>query len=173
MRSLPGIGSHESSLRQTDEWLTPRHVLDALGPFDLDPSCPPRRPWPTAAVHLTEEDDGLTYPWEGRVWLNPPYSTAAPWMEKMARHGHGTALVFARTEVAWFQQWVWPYASALLFLAGRLAFVRWDGKESKAGTSAGAPSVLIAYGPDDAERLMGCGLPGGFVRSAHMVARTA
>jgi hypothetical protein len=53
--------------------LTPRFVIDALGPFDLDPCPPKERPWDTARRHFTEADDGLSRPWKGRVWLNPPY----------------------------------------------------------------------------------------------------
>lgn len=29
-------------------WLTPPHIIEALGPFDLDPCCPPTMPWRTA-----------------------------------------------------------------------------------------------------------------------------
>lgn len=70
-----GIGSHvdRSAHTSTDEWLTPPAIIDALGPFDLDPASPIERPWPTAARHYTIEDDGLAQPWAGMVWCNPPY----------------------------------------------------------------------------------------------------
>ena len=32
-----GMGSHHSAAAGTHVWLTPPHVVDALGPFDLDP----------------------------------------------------------------------------------------------------------------------------------------
>ena len=35
---LKGMGSHQSANMQNDEWLTPPHILDALGQFDLDPA---------------------------------------------------------------------------------------------------------------------------------------
>ncbi len=31
-----GMGSHHATSSITDEWITPREILDALGPFDLD-----------------------------------------------------------------------------------------------------------------------------------------
>lgn len=149
----------------TDEWLTPPELIHALGPFDLDPCAPPpeRRPWPTAARHYASHQDGLQLPWTGRVWLNPPYGKALDvWMERMAAHGRGTALIFARTETQAFQRWIWPICSALLFLDGRLNFYRvtksrnGEGGEPVAAQhpkNAGAPSVLVAYGDQDAEIL--------------------
>lgn len=160
---MSGIGSHQSAAMQRDEWLTPPHVLAALGAFDLDPCSPRVRPWPTASNHYTVNDNGLAKPWAGRVWMNPPYGTeTARWMERLADHGQGTALIFARTETATFFPWVWEHATALLFLKGRLHFHFVDG--SRAPANAGAPSVLIAYGRRDADVLKGCGLPGRFVQ---------
>lgn len=143
------------------QWYTPRHILDALGPFDLDPCASPEpRPWPTAAVHMTETHDGLALDWFGMVFMNPPYGRqVGAWMERIVEHNHGIALVFARTDTAWFQRAA-PRASAMLFLAGRIQHVRPD------GTSAGrspAPSVLMAYGAQAACRLRQSGLPGWLV----------
>jgi hypothetical protein len=146
----------------TDTWLTPPAILAALGPFDLDPCAAPEpRPWPTAARHIARPADGLAEPWEGRVWCNPPYSSPGVWAARMAAHGHGTALIFARTETRWFVEYVWRRATALLFLEGRIGFLRLSGA---CGTStAPAPSVLVAYGSEDAERLAGAGLSGAYI----------
>ena len=54
-----GIGSHQSANMKTDEWLTPPSILKALGHFDLDPCASKNRPWNTAGVHYTIDDDGL------------------------------------------------------------------------------------------------------------------
>lgn len=158
------MGSHQSTRMISDTWLTPPGIINALGPFDLDPCAAPEpRPWPTAARHLVRADDGLTAPWSGRVWLNPPYSREATrWLARLADHGHGTALVFARTETSWFVEHVWKQATLLLFLAGRLHFHRADG--TRAPANAGAPSVLAAYGDYDAERLASSGLTGAIAR---------
>lgn len=156
------IGGHESHSGGTDEWLTPRSLLDALGPFDLDPCSPITRPWPTAETHYTIEDDGLSKPWVGRVWLNPPYAHSAKWLHRLAEHGNGLALIFARTETAvWFTH-VWPRASALLFLRGRVTFHYVTGRRARA--NSGAPSVLVAYGAAEADRLSACGVDGHFVK---------
>ena len=156
------MGAHESHSGGTDEWLTPPDLITALGPFDLDPCSPgARRPWDTAAKHYGIEDDGLRQAWKGRVWLNPPYAHAAKWLHRLADHGQGTALIFARTETAlWFEH-VWPRATGLLFLRGRLHFYFPSGKRAPA--NAGAPSVLVAYGRRDADVLASEPWPGRYV----------
>lgn len=144
-----------------DEWLTPPSIIEALGVFDLDPCAPVVRPWPTAANHFTIEDDGLAQPWEGRVWCNPPYADAAPWIEKLSEHGNGIALLFARTETRMFFDYIWPKASGILFLAGRVAFYHVNGKRTD--SSAGAPSCLIAYGEANAYALKTSGVAGKYI----------
>lgn len=82
----------------TNVWLTPRHVLDLLGHFDVDPCAAIDRPWDCADVNYTEEDNGLVLPWRWRVWLNPPYGNEAEaFMDRMSIHtGGGLALIFMR-----------------------------------------------------------------------------
>ena len=114
-------------------------------------------PWQTAAKRYTAQDNGLIQPWEGRVWLNPPYGREIDaWMEKMALHRNGIALTFARTETVIWHQHIWPIADAILFIRGRLNFHKPDGTRAKA--NAGAPSALIAYGIENANRLNASGI---------------
>jgi len=157
-----GIATHELPNQGVpNEWLTPPAVLRELGKFDLDPCSPIDRPWDTAAAHFTQADDGLQQEWYGRVWLNPPYGReVGDWLAKLARHGDGIALIFARTETKAFQRWVFGQADACLFLAGRLKFIPLGGRMKG---YAGAPSVLIAYGQRNVEALRRCGLPGKLV----------
>lgn len=161
-----GMGSLQSARSETDSWLTPPALIEALGgadSFDLDPASLAERPWPTARTHYTEAENGLILPWFGRVWLNPPYSTAlvARFLGRMAAHDRGTALIFARTETDSFHRFVWAAASALLFLRGRLNFHHVDGRRAEA--NGGAPSVLIAYGEEDREILAAAPIDGAFV----------
>ena len=158
-----GIGSHHRGHHgRTDEWLTPPEIIEALGPFDLDPCSPLNRPWTTATKHFTVQDDGLSKDWSGRVWLNPPYGPeTGKWLQKLMLHGEGTALIFARTETDMFHRFVWDTAAACLFLRGRLHFHYVTGERAKA--NAGGPSVLVAYGRLDRERLKQCDIPGHLV----------
>ena len=95
---------------------------------------------------------GLMQNWVGRVWLNPPYGKETGyWLDKLRLHGNGIALVFARTDTTYFQEYVFKVADAIFFIAGRLKFYHVNGEEAK--SSAGAPSVLIAYGKNNIDCL--------------------
>lgn len=147
------------------EWLTPVEIIQACGDFDLDPCSLVDRPWDTAANHFTIFDDGLSKTWEGRVWLNPPYGSdrgIAQWLWRLANHGNGVALVFARTDTEWFQKTIWERADAVKFLYGRVTFYDGDGRKGK--TNGGAPSVLVAYGAANANAIRDAEIPGMFIR---------
>lgn len=145
----------------THDWLTPPEILSALGPFDMDPCASQHQPWRTASRQFTIEDDGLAREWDGRVWCNPPYGPhAEKFLRRMAEHGNGIALIFARTETRAFQEWCWRRANAMLFMAGRIKFRLPGG--GVAGP-AGAPSVLIAYGECNAKTLKESGIVGFYV----------
>lgn len=97
-----------------------------------------------------------------RIWLNPPYGpSTTKWMAKLAAHGNGIALIFARTETAFFHEFGWNMADAMLFLRGRINFHLPDGSRSE--KNAGGPSVLIAYGKNNSDCLRACGIAGKFI----------
>jgi ParB family chromosome partitioning protein len=165
-RKADGIAGHEQPNRgETNDWLTPRYILDTLGKFDLDPCAALEQPWATAKRHLTVKDDGLKKPWVGRVWLNPPYGEqTALWLARMAKHQDGIVLIYARTETQMFFDHVWSRANGIFFLKGRVSFCRPDGSVE---ADAGAPSVLVSYDPRSTRRNFGtlkrCKLAGQFL----------
>ena len=76
--------SHEST-----EHYTPQYILDAviacMGAIDLDPASNSHEiPNVPAARHYTVQDNGLVQPWEGRVFLNPPFGPGVEqWFSKL------------------------------------------------------------------------------------------
>jgi hypothetical protein len=130
---------------KTSDWITPPRILLPLGEFDLDPACPDVMPWETAKVHYSH--NGLEQAWVGRVWLNPPFHNAGVWLEKLAEHGNGIALVPGRTESRTFFAHIWYAASSILFLRGRPHFYRPDG--TRAPFNSGGPICLVAYGKEN------------------------
>lgn len=149
-----GMGGHARGYRgDSIEWYTPPGIFDALGlTFDLDPCAPSGGlPWIPARRFYSIDHDGLSQPWAGRVWLNPPYGPkTSVWMRRLAAHGDGIALVFARTETAWWHETV-KASHAVCFIAGRLTFV--DEDRQPGGFNAGSPSALVGYGQECAEAI--------------------
>lgn len=151
----PAGFTHDNKDNKTVDWYTPPWVFERLGlQFDLDP-CQPKEPipWIPAAKHYWKEIDGLSQPWFGNVWLNPPYGDNTPdWLAKMHSYRNGIALVFARTDTKWFHEFC-AKADAILFLKGRVSFVDGLGVTGKGG--AGAGSMLIAWGGVNVQALEG------------------
>lgn len=131
---------------RTDEWATPRKVfeeLDAEFHFNLDPCATPDNA--KCREFYTIETDGLTKNWGGRrVFCNPPYGRAiASWVRKCSEESKkpGTLVVMlipARTDTAYFHDFIYKKAREVRFIRGRLHF-----NESKAG--APFPSMIVVF----------------------------
>lgn len=144
--------------KNNDEWLTPPDIVKTLGPFNLDPCAPIIRPWPTANVHYTKEDNGLAKTWHGRVWLNPPYGKDTfKWLNRLAIRQQGIALIFARTDTKGFHKEVLQKATSIFFFEGRLNFHYVDGTRAD---RANAPSCLVSYSHTDTDIIDDAGLRG-------------
>jgi hypothetical protein len=157
------LGSHQSAIGKSQDHITPKWIIDRLGPFDLDPCAADPRPWNCAAHNITEAQDGLSRrPWGGYVWLNPPFNQylVGRWIARLAEHGNGIALLHARCEARWFAP-CWQHASGILFMSTRLKFCRPDGSEQP--HNSGAPPVLVAFGKHALVRLEASGIAGTLV----------
>lgn len=154
-----------ASTHKSVEWYTPAWIFEELGlQFDLDPASPHDMESAVPATNkYTVFDDGLKQPWQGRVWMNPPYGpTTGFWIRRMIDHGNGIALVFSRTDAAWCQDAL-KSADAVLFMAGRVDFIPGKENQHKKGR-AGAGTVLLAYGADNADALQRLSRHGVFLR---------
>ena len=129
------------------EWPTPRWLVDQLaaefGPFDTDPAANADNA--KAPLFYTQDDDGLSQPWKGRVWMNPPYGrTIGAWMAKARDEiARGSAdrvvcLVPARVDTRWWRDSL-AVASLVRIWPGRIAFA--DGTQP-----APFPSAIIVFG---------------------------
>ena len=157
--------THESTFNESKEWYTPKYIFDSLGlEFDIDPCSPGKDvvPWIPAKKHLTISDNGLTSVWNGLAFVNPPYGMDTPaWMKRLSEHGNGIALVFSRTDTQWFHQYA-VQADAILFVCGRIQFVRADMAQDYArgikpsGAGCGAGSMLVGFGEKAYDALIQC-----------------
>lgn len=114
----------------TTEWYTPAKYIESarivLGSIDLDPcSNVTANESVKASCYYTAEEDGLLQEWYGRIWLNPPYSDAATFIDKLLQSDEveqAIVLVNNATETSWFRKLV-EKSSAIVFHTGRLRFV--------------------------------------------------
>lgn len=147
----------------SDDWYTPKWIIDTLGPFDCDPCAPPIevRPYQIAPIAYTKDDDGLAHEWQGTVWMNPPYSRVLlrQFCEKMSAYGNGIALLVNRQDNLLWQEVIFPSAKSMIFMRHRVKFIRPDG-------TTGSPffgSCLVAWGDECDLRLRNSGIEGKYV----------
>jgi phage N-6-adenine-methyltransferase len=139
----------------TNEWYTPGKYLDAarivLDGIDLDPaSCDEANETVQAADFYTEDDDGLSKDWHGRVWLNPPYGRiAGDFIEHLADQYEAgnvlgaVALVNAHcTDTRWFQR-LWDHT--LCFTDHRIDFAA--GTADRSGSTHGSVFAYLGRNP--------------------------
>ncbi|MCK1479286.1 adenine methyltransferase [Bradyrhizobium sp. 197] len=140
------MAEHEPNQGNSDDWYTPPAIFDALGlTFDLDPCSPGPEHWVPARKIYTKADDGLTKPWDGLVFMNPPFGNREghlPWLTRFFDHANGIGIVRAYTSSRWWHKYM-PRAEALLFPHGKTKFIRPDGS---IGKSPGHGVVLIGMG---------------------------
>ncbi|GHU02091.1 DNA N-6-adenine-methyltransferase of bacteriophage [Spirochaetia bacterium] len=97
------------------------------------------------------KQDGLTQPWSGACWMNPPYGRdVEAWIKKAYESAKAgatvVALLPARTDTAWFHEFV--YNKAMVeFLRGRVRFILGD----KSGPAT-FPSMIVIWTPRWSER---------------------
>jgi hypothetical protein len=139
----------EQTARTTDDYYTPRWIFDALGlTFDLDVACPPEGPINVPAPRwYTAAHDGLAQPWTGRVWMNPPYSKPARWVEKFLEHSNGLALL-PLSKSKWAQQ-LWDSQASCVYLYS----VKFERLDAKISGEAPFPLAIWAIGDDNVAAL--------------------
>lgn len=120
---LPLFTTKQTELT-SDDWYTPKFVFDALGlRFDVDVACPEGGPWHTPTdSYYTQETDGLSSAWAGRVFMNPPYSKPTPWVDKWIDHGNGIALM-VMTKSLWFEK-LWTHDETAVIYMRQIKFER-------------------------------------------------
>jgi len=147
----------------SDEWYTPKEVVDKLGHFDLDPCAPVKPLWHLADKEYNMLTNGLLQNWGGvRVWCNPPYSQPllTHFCQKWVNNNNGILLLFARVDNRMFQDILLPASTAILFLRHRIRFYTPYGKQ---GGSPGCGSVMLSIGEGNAEALLNSGIDGFYV----------
>jgi site-specific DNA-methyltransferase (adenine-specific) len=132
---------------KSDLWATPQALFDKLNQFynfTLDPCASADNA--KCAKFYTEQDDGLSKDWSGEtVFVNPPYSNVAGWVEKCYREymDNGVTsvlLIPSRTDTKYFHKHCMK-ADLIQFVKGRVKFENGSSKPN----SAPFPSMIVVF----------------------------
>ena len=127
--------AHVSLHSGESEWYTPPDIIaaagDCMGSIELDPASSEKAQETVLAERFfAAEDDGLSQPWAGRVFLNPPYEAklVGPFVEKLLSEPVEQAIIVVNnaTETKWGQALL-ERADAICFPSGRIKFLDSEG----------------------------------------------
>jgi hypothetical protein len=169
------MAEHEPCTGGSDDWYTPPDYFSAFGcRFDLDPCSPGIWHWVPAHKVYTKADDGLSKPWAGFVFMNPPFGGRfghVPWLEKFFAHGNGIGIIRSYTSSSWWHDWM-PCADIILFPRGKTRFIpseetrarldreakERDPEKGKFNNAPGHGIAIFAAGQKGCDVLAACGL---------------
>jgi len=154
----PALFAAAQTQPTSDDYYTPAWLFERMGiTFDVDVASPPGGlSWIPAARYFTKEDDGLAQEWTGRVWMNPPFSKPAPWIDKFIAHGNGICLVPCG-RARWYID-LWAKADGIC-TPGRFSFAA--GRIDASGKLNGDirfPVKIAAFGPECVEAIRRIGV---------------
>jgi len=139
------IGNSKTRDPLRKDWQTPPEILWPVRqywggqiPFDVCTS----QDNPTGAAQFwTPEDDALRQsPWPTRFWMNSPYGgSLREWLEAAAIEAErGAEAIILASAARWEQGWLQQVLQAIdyiVFVRGRVAFVRPETKERVSGNT--------------------------------------
>lgn len=114
---LKAAGIHTKLMSEGgEEYWTPEHYIRAvygvLGEIELDPaSCEEANQTVKAKKFYSKQDDGLSQPWYGKVFMNPPYGIVGPdfvtkFIDEFNNGNIEEGIILVNsgsTDTAWFQ----------------------------------------------------------------------
>lgn len=131
---------------KTDLWETPQSFYDELNKefqFTLDPCATPSNT--KCEMFFTKEMNGLTQNWGGNsVFCNPPYGKEiGKWVKKAYEESKKSdttvvMLIPARTDTAYFHDYIYHKAKEIRFVKGRLKF-------GQSKNAAPFPSMVVVF----------------------------
>lgn len=130
---------------KSNEWETPQWLFDELSKefhFTLDP-CATKENHKCDRFY-TYNENGLAQDWNGEtVFMNPPYGGhTGKWIKKALNESNKGAtvvcLIVSSTDRSYWHDFIFPYASQIRFLRGRLKF-------GKAKSTAPFASAIVIF----------------------------
>lgn len=166
-KNHPQQTTKSGAIDAVDDRGTPQAFFDKLSDrfdgFDLDVAAAAHNR--KCRMYYTAEDDGLTRPWYGNVWCNPPYSDCGAWVRKAWDEWNTDRTWFRNTpelivmllpnnrvEQGWWQDHVEPFRDRpdsplrVEFLRGRMRFHRPEWQPGPKGDRPPFGNCLLIWG---------------------------
>lgn len=131
-----------------DCWETPKELfaqLDLEFGFQLDAAASSENA--KCASYYTESQDALSQDWKGVVFCNPPYGRKLPlfvskaYCEARKWNGCVVLLIPARTDTRYWHEVIFPNATDIRFIKGRVRFEM----RGVAKDAAPFPSAVVVF----------------------------
>ena len=159
--------THKHREEGADDYASPpslwRPLARAVGGFDVDPASGAEST-PIAETRFTRDENGLEQPWQGDVWLNPPFGDAPStgpskrekWLTKARNEANRdavrsvTVLLPVDTSTQWFHNHVVEAPVLCLMGPGRLEF---EGEKPEDTGNTSFATCIAVFG-DPPEKLI-------------------
>ena len=144
---------------KTNEWYTPQSLFDKIEKdlhikFTLDPCA--TKESAKCERFFTKEQDGLICDWEDEhsVFINPPYSRdlqpafiKKAYKQSLKHPGYRCVLLIpARTDTKIWHEYIFKYATRILFIKGRIKFQTMQEGELIYKQASTFPSAIVVFG---------------------------
>jgi len=135
---------------KSNEWATPQDLFDELNKeFGFLCDVAATKENAKCKKFYSLEDSGLDHDWEKSNFMNPPYGGhTGTWIKKAYEEslkGRTTVcLIVSSSDRSYWHEYIFPYASQIRFIRGRLHF-------NNSKSSAPFASALVIFSPKQYE----------------------
>jgi hypothetical protein len=151
--------SKPNKRKYSTSWITPQWIIDKIGLSDLDPcGFKSDGEFITKCAYdsytLYDNQDGLSLPWSGSIYCNPPYNNTRAWAKKCREHYDKNGddvimLIKCSSGTKYFQDEI-SHATGIVLLRDRVSFLDESGKDVGKARFA---SILVAFGESAFKRI--------------------
>lgn len=156
------MSTKKSVRSDKDDWQTPSRILEPIQkttPITMDPCAGPDTE--IGEINITEDQDGLSYAWEGTVFMNPPFSRKEEWLQKAAQEYQRQTVdrIYAVTPdntdaISSWHEYIVPHVEWTLFYESRINFIDPETGEQANSPAGGTALHVFGDAPNRTLRLL-------------------
>jgi len=141
-------------LDDKDDWMTPHDLINdlsnAMGGIDTDPCAHQQSSiGDTNNYRLEDGQNGLELPWDGVVFVNPPFSHKKKWLKRAVEaieNGEASTVIVLTPDstdvMSWWHEYIAPHSNVICFCEGRVSYLDSEGTQQGSPTFGTAITVF-------------------------------